>query len=146
MPIAIDEDRLHQHLGALPEPPLPAALWPRVARARRRQLARHRIALGGGVAALFALLVVPGRLPDPGAFPPSDPAADAAADAAATHVMPARAAVAADPDARLRILDRELQAAYHRGSDQAEIAQLWQARAALLRARNPGTPVRPVRI
>lgn len=142
MPIAIDEDRLHQHLGALPEPPLPAALWPRVARARRRQLARHRIALGGGVAALFALLVVPGRLPDSGPFQPTDPAAAMAT----THVMPARAAVAADPDARLRILDRELQAAYHRGSDQAEIAQLWQARAALLRARNPGTPVRPVRI
>ncbi len=138
MPIT-DADRLQHHLGALPEPPLPAALWPRVARARRRQLARRRIALGGGVAALLAVLVLPGRLPGPGPLEGADAAI------AAAHTMPPRAA-AADPDARLRILDRELQAAYHRGSGEAEIAQLWQARAALLRERERHAPVRPVRI
>ncbi|HEU4813861.1 MAG TPA: hypothetical protein VFS99_06510 [Xanthomonadaceae bacterium] len=142
MPPATDEDRLQHHLGALPEPPLPAALWPRVARARQRQLARRRIALGGGIAALFALLVLPGRLPGPDLLRHTD----AAALVASAHTMPARAPVAADPDARLRILDRELQAAYHRGSGPAEIAQLWQARAALVRERDQGTRVRPLRI
>lgn len=142
MTITNDEARLQRHLGALPEPPLPAALWPRVARARRRQLARRRIALGGGVAALFALLVLPGRSPDPATPPPMDTAGVVASAPGA----PARPAPSLDQHARLRILDRELQAAYRRGSGQAEIAQLWQARAALLRERDPGAPVRPVRI
>src|SRR5688500_1464746 len=142
MPIATDQDRLLRHLSALPEPALPATLWTRVANARRRQLARRRIALDGGGAALFSLLVLPGRLPTPDPPQRTDPPAVAAS----AHTVPARAPIAADPDARLRILDRELQAAYHRGSGQAEIAQLWQARAALVRERNQGAPVRPVRI
>ena len=137
-----DEDRLQHRLGALPEPPLPAALWPRVARARRRQLARRRIALGGGLAALFALLVLPGRLSAPGLLQGTG----TAPVIAAARTVPPRADDAGDPDARLRILDRELQAAYHRGSGEAEIAQLWQARAALVRARDQGAPVRAVRL
>ena len=60
--------------------------------------------------------------------------------------LPPRVPAASDPTARLRTLDRELQAAYLRGSGEAEIAQLWEARAALLRDRVPATPVRPVRI
>ena len=67
-------------------------------------------------------------------------------DIASTGDMPARAPVASDPDARLRILDRELQAAYRRGSDASAIAQLWEARDALLRERATAMPVRPVRI
>lgn len=142
MPIDSDGTRLQRHLGALPEPPLPEALWPRVARARRRQLARRRAVLGGGAAALLALFVLPGVFTQLDAPRP----ADQATMVASTDAIPARAPLVADHDARLRIIDRELQAAYHRGSGQAELAQLWQARAALLRERTPTTTVRPVRI
>ena len=142
MPIESDEDRLQRHLGALPEPALPETLWPRVARARRRQLARRSAVLGAGAAALLALLVLPGAFLHVDAPHPADPATALAS----TGAIPARAPIVADHDARLRIIDRELQDAYHRGSAQAEIAQLWQARAALLRERTPTMTVRPVRI
>lgn len=135
-----DNDRLRRHLEALPDPALPDALWSRVARAHRQQVARRRLALGGGVAVALAVLVLPFRPPDPG-----DPTVSAS-DVASAGTGPARAPVVADPDARLRILDRELQAAYHRGSDAAELAQLWQARDALLRETGQSMPVRPVRI
>ena len=105
------------------DPPLPPGLWPRVARARRRQPLR----LAGPGEALRA----------PG---PSIAAIDAAP--AAANATPATA----DQATRLRILDRELQDAYRRGSAQAEIAQLWQARDAVLRGSAPATPIRPVRI
>lgn len=134
-----DNDPLRRHLGALPDPALPEALWPRVASARQRQVARRRLALGGGIAVVLAVLVLPFRLHDPG-HPPG-PGSDLAAGA-----TPAREPVASDPGSRLRTLDRELQAAYRRGSDAAEIAQLWQAREALLRESGQATPVRPVRI
>ena len=139
-----DEDRLQHRLGALPEPPLPAALWPRVARARRRQLRRRRAVMGGGLVAACLALALPLRLAGPGealrAPGPSIAAIDAAP--AAANATPATA----DQATRLRILDRELQDAYRRGSAQAEIAQLWQARDAVLRGSAPATPIRPVRI
>ena len=139
-----NNDRLRRHLEALPEAPLPDALWPRVAAARRRQVARRRLVLCGGVAVALALLVLPPRLGDFGLPATGDPGI--ANDIASTGDMPARAPVASDPDARLRILDRELQAAYRRGSDASAIAQLWEARDALLRERATAMPVRPVRI
>lgn len=136
-----DNDPLRHHLEALPEPALPDALWTRVARARRQQVARRRLALGGGVAVALALLVLPFRFPHPGDQPVT------ANDIASTgDAVPSRAPVDSDSDARLRTLDRELQAAYRRGSDAAEIAQLWQARDALLRETGHTMPVRPVRI
>lgn len=130
---------LRRSLAALQDPPLPEALWPRVARARARQLARRRMALGGAAAAVFAALLAPVALLDRGAVPGTSGQLAAGAE-------PPRAPAASDATARLRSLDRELQAAYRRGSDSAEIAQLWEARAALLRTRDPATPVRPVRI
>lgn len=136
-----DDDLLRRHLEALPEPPLPDALWVRVTGARRRQVARRRLALGGGVAVALALLVLPLRFGTPPGGQPG-----IANDIAAAEAAPSRAPVASDPDTRLRILDRELQAAYRRGSAAAEIAQLWEARDALLRERGDATPVRPVRI
>ena len=136
-----DRGRLQRHLATLPEPPLPEALWGRVAHARRRQVARRRLAIGGGVAVALALAVLPAQLPGPAVT-----ADEQAAIAVAAHAPPPRVAAGSDPAARLRTLDRELQAAYHRGSDEAEIAQLWEARAALLGDRVPATPVRPVRI
>lgn len=128
-------DSTRSRLSALDDPPLPPALWPRVAEARRRQLVRRRVALGGGIAVLCAVLVLPGRLPDP------DPSPQFASGQA-----PVRAPAALDRATRLRILDRELQEAYRRGSGETEIAQLWEARAALLRAHAPSAPVRPARI
>lgn len=135
-------DPLVERLAAHDDPPLPAGLWPRVARARRRQVLARRAILGGGVVALGALLLLPMRLPGPGDMPGDD----TPARVAATDPAPARAPAATDPAARLRILDRELQDAYRRGSDAAEIAQLWEARAALLREGAATLPVRPVRI
>lgn len=134
-----DDDLLRRRLGALPEPALPAALWERVARARRRQVARRRLVLGGGVAAVLALLVLPLGVPEPAQRVP-------ASDIASAGAVPSRAPVASDAGARLRTLDRELQAAYRRGSDAAEIAQLWEARDALLRESGQATLIRPVRI
>lgn len=135
-----DDDRLRRHLATMPEPPLPDALWARVSGARRRQLARRRLALGGGVAVAVAVLVLPFRLPQP-----AGPAL-VAHDIAATNGVQAREPAASDRRAQLRTLDRELQAAYRRGSDDPGIAQLWAARDALLREHDQPTPVRPVRI
>ena len=127
------------------DPPLPPGLWPRVARARRRQLRRRRAVMGGGLVAACLALALPLRLAGPGealrAPGPSIAAIDAA-PAATENATPATA----DQATRLRILDRELQDAYRRGSAQAEIAQLWQARDAVLRGSAPATPIRPVRI
>lgn len=134
------DDRLRVALASLPDAPLPDALWPRVARARNRQLARRRLALGGAAAAVFAALVLPTGLVERDVVPGTD-----ARMATASSTLP-RATTGFDASARLRSLDRELQAAYRRGSGTAEIAQLWEARSALLRARDTATPVRPVRI
>lgn len=135
-------DPLARRLATHDDPPLPAGLWPRVARARRRQRLARRAALGGGVVALCGLLLLPLRLPGPGGIP-EEPAYPRMAT---TDGVPARAAAATDPAVRLRILDRALQDAYRRGSEDAEIAQLWEARAALLREGAATVPVRPVRI
>ena len=132
---------LRARLGALPEPPLPPDLWPRIARARRRQVARRRLAAGGGLAVLLALAVLPLRSPEPlgGQAAPSAPMA-------AAPGLPYPAAPAMDAGAQLRVLDRELQAAYRTGAGEAHIAQLWAAREALLRGGAHAAPVRPIRI
>lgn len=132
---------MQRHLSTLADPPLPPALWSRVAQARRRQLVHRRFAVGGGIAVACALLLLPG-LPGPGVAPVPDPASQLAS----AERAPARAPTHADQAARLRILDRELQEAYRRGSGEAEIAQLWEARAALLGERTPSFSVRPARI
>lgn len=134
------EARIRRALAALPDPPLPATLWPRLVRARTRQVAGRRLALGGGLAAVLALLALPAGWLDPAAMrAPQAPLAAIGADAPAT--------VDAGTAARLRTLDRELQAAYRRGSGQAELAPLWEARAALVHGRPPATTTtRPIRI
>lgn len=139
------EPALRRSLATLQDPPLPDGLWPRVARARARQLERRRLALGGAAAVAFAALALPLALVDRGVPP------DAGGRQARTaSAQPPRATADHDATARLRSLDRELQAAYRQGSDDAGIAQLWAARAALLRDRDRdrdrATPVRPVRI
>ena len=133
------ESPLRRALAALPDAPLPPDLWPRVARARARQLARRRLATGGVATAVFAALLLPVALVDRGTVP--DPAARLSETGAA-----ASRALTPDAAARLRSLDRDLQAAYQRGSDDPEIAQLWEARAALLRGRDATASARPVRI
>lgn len=136
--MANSPDNLQQRLGALPEPPLPGDLWPRVARARQRQLANRRAALGGGAALLVALLVVPFQFRGDGDQP--GPAVDGPVTAVA-DALPAT-----DPNAQLRILDRELQAAYQAGAGSDQIDALWQARADLEDAHPTDLAVRPVRI
>ena len=146
MSMANGPDNLQQRLGALPEPPLPGDLWPRVARARQRQLANRRMVAGGGVALLVALLVVPfqfrGGLPGQAMDAPTVAAAD---PVPANEAQP-RDFPAADPNAQLRTLDRELQAAYRAGAGSAQIEALWQARADLEDAHPTDLAVRPVRI
>lgn len=134
------EPRLRDALAGLPDPPLPAELWPRVSRARHRQVARRRLALAGTAAVAFAALLLPAGWMERTQAP------DPVARIATAQDPPPRAAASPDTAARLRSLDRELQAAYRRGSDSAEIAQLWEARSALLRARPPAPSARPVRI
>jgi len=144
--MANSPDNLQQRLGALPEPPLPADLWPRVARARQRQLANRRAALGGGAALLVALLVVPFQFRGDAGLPGRDSAAIAVADPVSANAGQVRDFAAADPNAQLRILDRELQAAYQDGAGTAQIEALWQARADLEAAHPTDLAVRPVRI
>lgn len=114
---------LRQELHALPEIPLPDALWRRVEAGRRRKLRRRK--LGTGIAALaLAVLVATPLLvslltgPDaergemPVAYQPANGPRDIQAD--------------------LHALDRALQAAYDRGASDAEVAPMWVAREALL--------------
>ena len=145
-------DPLQRHLAMLPDPELPADLWPRIDHARRRRLDRQRLATGVVVVALLAVAVAP-RLPLVDVVPaPAIVAVDARdrqpapADATRRAAAPAAVHRASTRDVRLRALDRALQAAYREGSSDAEIAQLWQARRALLDGRSGGSANGPIRI
>lgn len=143
-------DPLLRHLAMSPEPELPPGLWTRIDHARRRR--RNRQALGTAVVAvaLLAVSLVP-RLPMDGAVPgPAVVAVESGNRQPAAGDAGARVTATTVPrhsarDVRLRALDRALQAAYREGSSEAEIAQLWQARRALLDGppgRSAGGPIR----
>jgi hypothetical protein len=118
-------------LHALPEFPLPAALWPNIlATFARRRRRRRAAAAGFGVAATIALALVAYR------------AGPAAPDAVAgmqheslvlQHRWRAGAQPASPWPAELRRVDASLQLAYDRGAETAEITALWQRRNDLLR-------------
>lgn len=126
----MSNDPIQQRLGALPTPPLPDDLWPRLLARRERNRNRLRWAAAGGVALLACLLLVT----PPITAPPGHPSADAIATAPglpAASMSPAPTPpVPADPapsDA-IAAIDRALQIAYSRGATDADVAPLWEIR------------------
>lgn len=125
-------DELHRQLDALPDIPLPDALWLRVDACRRMQQRRRKA--GVAIAALAALLAaIPVlRIGDPG------PAQRGQAVVARSTQATSSAASPRDIDAQLRALDQALQAAYARSATDAEIAPMWVARNALTATAQAG--------
>ena len=119
---------LRAQLDALPPPPLPPGLWPRLARRRKRQLAVRRagMALAIGVLAAGPLALL-------------RPAQDAPAPTivAAPGIAPGNAADA------LPAIDQALQNAYARGASDDEIAPLWDVRQRLARQARAPSPTDP---
>lgn len=115
--------RVHEQLHALPEIPLPDALWRRVDAKRRQKLRRRKLGVGIVALALATAMATPLLIP---MFAGADRAPN---ERIAVH-PPMRAEH--DVQAELRALDHALQAAYDRGASDAEIAPMWVARDALL--------------
>lgn len=115
--------RVHEQLHALPEIPLPDALWRRVDAKRRQKLRRRKLGVGIVALALATAMATPLLIP---MFAGADRAPN---ERIAVH-PPMR--VEHDVQAELRALDHALQAAYDRGASDAEIAPMWVARDALL--------------
>ena len=126
-------ESVQARLAALPEPPLPPALWPRLHLARVRQRERRRRIIAGSMAvlALVALPFVYTRLVVP---PAASPDTFAAAPRAPLHEEP------------LRVVDRELQRAYERGASEQELQQLWQRRQAIARSGSASVVPQPFEI
>jgi hypothetical protein len=119
----IEPTRVHEQLHALPEIPLPDALWRRVDAKRRQKLQRRKLGAGIATLALAAVMAAPLLLP-----------MFAGADRAPGEQIAAHPRMRGEHDvqAELRALDHALQAAYDRGASDAEIAPMWVARDALL--------------
>ena len=122
---------LTRHLQHLPDTAPSDALWQRIAEARRRQLRRQRGAVAGGAAACM-LLAVATLVPRMTASPAPSPALAEAVPS------PIPATQSTQPDALQRI-DRELQLAYARNADDAELAALWTVRRDLARTHSAAT-------
>ncbi|HEX7803383.1 MAG TPA: hypothetical protein VF471_11580 [Pseudoxanthomonas sp.] len=116
------DHQIRERLNALPEAPLPDALWQRVDRRRRQKFARRKLGVGAGVFALAGVLAFELLLPTAG------PDSAEKQQVAAIEPMPAQSGAEAD----IRAIDHALQAAYDRGASDAEVAPIWAARAALL--------------
>lgn len=162
------DPRLRQALQALPEVDLPDALWSRVDGARRHQLARRHVGLGAGALVLLAAGLMPlwHSLPAPDVAssqitaagkPATTPSSTSPVTGTSVATAPGMAGPAPqsrpqtgpslpDLDTRLRTLDRDLQAAYRDGASNAEIAQLWQARRALLEGDDSTAGLATIRI
>lgn len=124
-------DPLHERLQALPQPPLPPQLWPRLARRRQRQLAIRR----SGMALALGLLVV-----GPLVLPWRGQDAPVIAHAPATVASSDVAAVA---PAAMSAIDHALQNAYARGASDEEVAPLWEVRRRLAGDARPLPPTDP---
>lgn len=116
------EQRIRDRLAALPEVPLPEALWQRVDARRRRKLFQRKLGVGAGVFALAGVLAFKLLLP---ALQSDEAHAPQLVAAAALPAL-------SDAQADIRAIDQALQAAYDRGASDAEVAPIWAARAALL--------------
>ncbi|QDH69351.1 hypothetical protein [Marilutibacter alkalisoli] len=112
---------LRRQLRALPDPDPPAALRERVLTSHRHRQRAIRSVAGVSAIALLLAIVLP-DLPGPQDASPPQPGLAATA-------LPAHDAIA-----RLRAIDRALQAAYERGASDDEVAPLWKARETLLAA------------
>lgn len=130
--------RVHAYLAGLPEPELPAALWPRLAATRQRRAARRRHARYGlaAAAALALAVLAPWRVAPPPLVPSALPP-----EAVATIAMPSLDD--ADAIAELRALDRALQSAYEQGASEQEVAALWKARERAAARLQPATAPLP---
>ena len=125
-------DSVQARLAALPEPPLPPSLWPRLHLARVRQRERRRRVIAGGMAVL-ALVALPFVYTHVVA-PPRPPDAFAAGPRAPLH------------EEALRVVDRELQRAYERGASEQELQHLWQRRQAIARSGSASVVPQPFEI
>jgi hypothetical protein len=137
----IDDRRLIDHLGSLPEPELPEGLFERVRVAvavpgsrpvrRRRPVLTWALASAASLAALGVVLLWPGDSRPP----PAPVAADESAADAATLV------------AQIRALDRRLQSRIAEGAKAEELDELWQQRRWLsARLDTTSTGINPIRI
>ena len=129
------EHRIREQLNALPEVPLPEALWQRVERRRRSRLVRNRLAASVTAFALVGLLSFKLLLPTV-EHDGVEKGQEEAQQVAATSLVPAQA----DAQADIRAIDHALQTAYDRGATDAEVAPIWAAREALLAGGRSGRP------
>lgn len=120
--------QVRDELHALPEIPLPDALWQRVDSGRRQKMRRRKAFVGVASLALVAVMAVPLLAPQ-----------FIGEDVARSESMAVHQAVHSEQDvyAELRAIDRALQAAYDRGASDAEIAPMWVARNILLADSQP---------
>lgn len=123
-------DQLLKQLRDLPDAKPSDAVWEKLAAARQRQVRRQRGMVAGG-SACVALAVT--LLINLGLKPGDDRATPAIATTRApTSTIPA---VSNTPSESLHHIDRELQLAYARNADDAELASLWAVRRGLIHSR-----------
>ena len=127
------EHRIREHLNALPEAPLPVALWQRVEGRRRARLVRNRLAASVTAFALVGVLSFKLLLPTV-EHDGIEKGQEKAQQVATTSLVPGQV----DAQADIRAIDHALQAAYDRGATDAEVAPIWAAREALLAGNRSG--------
>lgn len=123
--------RVRERLHALPEIPLPDALWRRVEAGRRQKLRRRKFGAGIATLTLVAMMATP-------LLVPLLTGADVMGSRRVAVHQPVH--VEHDIQAELRAIDHALQVAYDRGASDAEIAPMWVARDALLASIQSGSP------
>jgi hypothetical protein len=106
-----------RYLRTLQEPAPSAGLWKRID-TRRRQRRMRRIVAVAAAASLAGFVALGALLSGPVAPPSAVPSEEVAVN---TDVEPAGLA-------DVRALDRQLQAAYERGANEATVQPLWEAR------------------
>lgn len=119
---------LRAQLRALPVLDQPSGLFARIERTRLRRRRQRRAWAAAGCSAMLALLLLPLWMNDPLGIGPSSttevareilaPAAEESAGRAANH----------SAEARLRQIDRRLQAAYESGATAGHLQSLWLQR------------------
>lgn len=114
-------DPIRQHLSRLPEPSPDPALWSRVNAARQGQFQRRRVGLAMVTVASAGL----------GVFATLDPLPRTVAPKVASSAVEAPASDIAE--SAIARIDRDLQLAYARNADDAEIAALWTLRQGVLK-------------
>ncbi len=124
-------DLLRQQLHDLPDAAPSDALWARLADARQRQVRRQRGVIAGGTAACAALVAT--LFFNLGLQPGDDKAAPVTANT--VTLASTTPAISNTPSESLHHIDRELQLAYARNADDAELASLWAVRQGLLHSR-----------